>query len=89
MTATAEAASPSDALRIERRPDRVVATLDRPAVCNAIGQATVGALQDLCAELEAEPRMLILTGAGGVFASGADIAELRERGAELCRLRNR
>ena len=28
----------------------------------------------LCAELEAIPRILILTGAGGVFASGADIA---------------
>ena len=66
-------------LRIERRPDRVVATLDRPEVRNAIDQATIDALHELCAELEAEPRILILTGAGGVFASGADIAELRDR----------
>jgi len=72
-------------LHIERRPDRVVATLDRPAVRNAIGQATVDALHALCAELEAEPRILILAGAGGVFASGADIAELRERSAEDAR----
>ncbi len=72
-------------LDIERRPDRVVATLDRPAVRNAIGQATIDALHELCAELEAEPRILIITGAGGVFASGADIAELRERGAEDAR----
>ena len=72
-------------LRVERLPDRVVATLDRPAVRNAIGQSTVDALHELCAELEAEPRILILTGAGGVFASGADIAELRERGAEDAR----
>ena len=71
----------SEPLRIERRPDRVVATLDRPEVRNAIDQATIDALHELCAELEAEPRILILTGAGGVFASGADIAELRERSA--------
>ena len=73
------------ALRVERLPDRVVATLDGPAVRNAIGQATIDALHDLCAELEAEPRILILTGAGGVFASGADIAELRDRRADDAR----
>jgi enoyl-CoA hydratase len=72
-------------LRIERLPDRVVATLDRPAVRNAIGQATIDAVHALCAELEAEPRILILAGAGGVFASGADIAELRERTGEDAR----
>ena len=72
-------------LQIERLPDRVVATLDRPAVRNAIDQATIDALHDLCTELEAEPRILIITGAGGVFASGADIAELRERRADDAR----
>ncbi len=82
MTESAEAAG---GLRIERLPDRVVATLDRPAVRNAIGQATIDALHALCAELEAEPRILIITGAGGVFASGADIAELRERRADDAR----
>lgn len=73
--------SSSSPLRIERRPDRVVATLDRPEVRNAIDQATVDALHELCAELEADPRVLILHGADGVFAGGADIAQLRERGA--------
>ncbi|GAA1829578.1 enoyl-CoA hydratase/isomerase family protein [Agromyces salentinus] len=68
-------------LRVERFPDRVVATLDRPEVRNAIDQRTIDALHLLCAELEAIPRILILTGAGGVFASGADIAQLRERRA--------
>ncbi|GAA1937903.1 enoyl-CoA hydratase/isomerase family protein [Agromyces allii] len=72
-------------LRIERRPDRVIATLDRPAVRNAIDQRTIDALHLLCAELEAIPRILILTGAGGVFASGADIPELRERRADDAR----
>lgn len=68
-------------LHIERRPDRVVATLDRPEVRNAIDQATIDGLHALCAELEAEPRILILTGSDGVFASGADIAQLRDRTA--------
>lgn len=72
-------------LRVERRPDRVVATLDRPEARNAIDRETVDALHLLCAELEAEPRILIMTGAGGVFASGADIAELRERDAAAAR----
>ena len=66
---------------IERLPDRVVATLSRPDKRNAIDQDTIDALHALCAELEAEPRTLIMTGADGVFASGADIAQLRDRGA--------
>lgn len=72
-------------LRVERTADRVVATLSRPDVRNAIDQQTIDALHALCAELEAEPRTLILTGADGVFASGADIAQLRERRADDAR----
>ena len=68
-------------LLVERHDDRVVATLNRPHKRNAIDQATVDALHALCAELEETPRTLILTGAEGVFAAGADIAELRERRA--------
>lgn len=74
-----------DPIRIERRADRLIATLDRPEVRNAIDQAMIDRLHLLCAELEASPRILILTGAGGVFASGADIAQLRERRAEDAR----
>lgn len=71
----------TESLLIERRRDRVVATLIRVDKRNAIGQATIDALHALCAELEVEPRILILTGAGGVFASGADIAQLLHRRA--------
>lgn len=71
----------SEPLLVERHDDRVVATLNRPHKRNAIDQATIDALHVLCAELEARPRTLILIGAGGVFAAGADIAELRERRA--------
>lgn len=74
-----------DALRVERLPDRVVATLDRPGARNAIDHDMIDGLHALCAELEAEPRILLLTGAGGVFASGADIGQLRDRGADDAR----
>ncbi|MFF2496528.1 enoyl-CoA hydratase/isomerase family protein [Agromyces sp. NPDC058064] len=72
-------------LLVERHDDRVVATLNRPDKRNAIDQSTIDALHLLCAELEAIPRTLILTGAGGVFASGADIAQLRDRRADDAR----
>lgn len=71
----------TEPLRVERFEDRVVATLDRPEARNAINREVIDGLHALCADLEAEPRTLILTGTGGVFASGADIAELRERRA--------
>ncbi|MGJ0390590.1 enoyl-CoA hydratase/isomerase family protein [Microbacterium sp. CGR1] len=72
-------------LHIEERDDRVVATLDRPEKRNAIDQATVDALHELCAMLEEAPRTLILAGSGGVFAAGADIAQLRDRTADDAR----
>ena len=72
-------------LLVDRLPDRVVATLNRPEKRNAIDQDTIDALHALCAELEADARTLILTGAGGVFASGADIAQLRDRRAAHAR----
>lgn len=68
------------AVRVEELEDRVVAVLDRPERRNAIDQEMVDELHELCARLERDPRPLLLTGgADGVFASGADIAELRER----------
>ncbi|KTR85843.1 enoyl-CoA hydratase/isomerase family protein [Leucobacter chromiiresistens] len=69
------------ALRIEDRDDFVLATLDRPEKRNAIDRAVVDALHELCADLESRPRTLVLRGAGGSFAAGADIAQLRERTA--------
>lgn len=72
-------------VHIEEHADRVVATLDRPEKRNAIDQETIDLLHDVCALLEGHPRTLILTGSGGVFAAGADIAQLRERTAEDAR----
>lgn len=64
---------------VTRADDRVVVRLNRPEVRNAINQAMVDELHLVCAELEVSPRILILVGGDGVFASGADIAELRDR----------
>lgn len=66
-------------LIIDERHDRVFATLNRPDARNAIDQEMVDELHHLCEQLEREPKVLILSGAGGVFASGADIRQLRER----------
>lgn len=68
-----------ETIRVSRASARTVVQLDRPAVRNAIDQRMVDELHAVCAELEETPRILILTGADGVFASGADIAQLRER----------
>jgi enoyl-CoA hydratase len=67
-------------LMVDRQVDRIEVRLNRPATQNAIDRGTVDELHLICAELEVEQRILILTGADGVFASGADIGELRERG---------
>jgi enoyl-CoA hydratase len=70
-----------NSLRIEERDDRVIVTLNRPEKRNAIDASMVAALHELCASLEAQPRLLLLTGgAEGVFAGGADIGQLRDRG---------
>lgn len=67
------------ALRIEVAEDRVLARLDRPESRNAIDRSTVDELHCLCAELERDPKVLLLTSGDGIFAADADIAELRGR----------
>lgn len=66
-------------LQVTEGEDRVTAVLNRPEVRNAIDAAMVDELHQLCADLEENPRLLILAGSGGVFASGADIGQLRDR----------
>lgn len=67
------------ALHVEELDDRVVLTLDRPEVRNAIDEELVDALHAACARLERQPRIALLRGSGGTFAAGADIGQLRER----------
>jgi enoyl-CoA hydratase len=66
-------------LEVERDERRLLVRLNRPDVRNAIDLATVGELHAVCDRLEHDPCVLVLTGAGGIFASGADLRELRER----------
>ncbi|KRC46431.1 MULTISPECIES: enoyl-CoA hydratase/isomerase family protein [unclassified Nocardioides] len=66
-------------LQIEEYGDRVVLRLNRPEVRNAIDLATVDALHEACSGLESKPRIAMIVGSGGIFAAGADIAQLRER----------
>jgi enoyl-CoA hydratase len=74
-------------LLISEGSDRVHVRLHRPEVRNAIDAAMATELHAVCAHLEATPKILILSGteadpvAGtkAIFASGADIAQLRER----------
>lgn len=74
------------ALLVEESQDRVLARMNRPQVRNAIDATMVAELHELCAYLETTPKILILTGCQvdgrGIFASGADIAQLRERRRE-------
>jgi enoyl-CoA hydratase len=76
-----------DTLRVTERDDRLHVVLHRPEVRNAIDAAMVSDLHVVCGHLEAHPKTLILSGtpadpgkgAKAIFASGADIAQLRER----------
>jgi enoyl-CoA hydratase len=68
-------------LEIHDAGDRVFARLARPDTRNAIDEGMCRELNELCADLESTPRVLILSGSptvtGAVFASGTDISELR------------
>ncbi|MBG6084126.1 enoyl-CoA hydratase/isomerase family protein [Zhihengliuella flava] len=79
-------------LRLTETSGRLVARLHRPEVRNAIDQQMVDELHAVCAYLERTPKVLILAGTAsqapteenpkgvkGIFASGADIGQLRER----------
>ncbi|KAM9862186.1 enoyl-CoA hydratase-related protein [Leucobacter sp. BZR 635] len=66
-------------LRVEHRETHIHATLNRPEKRNAMDLAAIDALHELCTELERTPQTLIFSGAGGNFAAGADIAQLRDR----------
>ena len=67
---------------VDRRPPIAVVTLNRPDVRNALSFSLMAELAAAFAELErdAEVRAIVLTGAGQVFAAGADIAELAAQG---------
>ncbi|QGU05812.1 enoyl-CoA hydratase/isomerase family protein [Corynebacterium comes] len=74
------------ALTVTETEDRLLVEITRPEVRNAIDDQMVEELHAVCAYLEREPKILIITGCQingkGIFVSGADIAQLRERRRE-------
>jgi enoyl-CoA hydratase/carnithine racemase len=79
--ASGDGSTPLATLRVQESDDRLVVTLDRPAKRNAIDTELVAELHAVCAWLERSPKLMLLTGGtDGVFAAGADIAQMKERG---------
>lgn len=66
-------------LTVEELPDRVVVALSRERQRNAIDSEMISELHEVCALVENEPKLLLLTGQGDHFAGGADINQLRAR----------
>jgi enoyl-CoA hydratase/carnithine racemase len=64
-----------DAILVERAGPVVTVTLNRPQRLNAITRDMWPRLADIFTEVarRAEDRVLVLTGAGGAFSSGADL----------------
>jgi enoyl-CoA hydratase/carnithine racemase len=71
-----------ETVRVERDaelPGLMTVTLDRPEKLNAINVQMHDDLQQVCRDLQDdhETRVVILTGAGRAFSSGADLASVR------------
>jgi enoyl-CoA hydratase/carnithine racemase len=69
-----------ETLNVERDRALVVVRFNRPETKNAINRQMHLELQAICRELadDFETRVVVLTGAGGIFSSGADTSEWRE-----------
>lgn len=74
--ATSYFVSPAGGLRADLQDRVLTVTIDRPTVRNAMNEdAWFGLAETLRqAETDEDVRCLVLTGAGGVFSSGADIS---------------
>ena len=68
-------------LLIERQNGWAQLTLNRPAQKNALNTALLGAVAAALSEMAADPaiRAVMVTGAGGHFAAGADIGEIEHK----------
>lgn len=74
-------------LTVETTDTHTLVRLNRPEIRNAVDQDMVDDLHAVCDELEDDPRVLVITGCEvegrnspkGIFASGADITQLRDR----------
>jgi enoyl-CoA hydratase len=70
-------------VRLERRGAVVLLGLNRPAKFNSLDEAMVDEIDRALVELRREPCILVVhSTTAGIFAAGADIAELVERDAD-------
>jgi enoyl-CoA hydratase/carnithine racemase len=71
----------SDSVRYEVKDRIATLTVDRPAVKNALGPEEWQALKALAERAGADPdvRVVVVTGAGGVFSAGGDLKTMPER----------
>lgn len=70
-------------VRTERRGAALLVGLDRPGKHNALDEATIDELDAVLVAARRDPCVLVVhSTTPGVFAAGADIAELRERDAD-------
>ena len=69
-------------LLVDRQGPVGVVTLDRPKVLNVLSPALIAELSDALDRFDADPdvRAVVLTGGPRVFAAGADIGDMSERG---------
>jgi enoyl-CoA hydratase len=66
-------------IRTARHGDVLVVTLDRPERRNALDRATLGQLDEVISGAATDGvRVLVLTGAGGHFCSGADLGDVED-----------
>ena len=90
MTDIHTVAKDFSALQVTEEDGYIIARMNRPEVRNAIDETMVEEFHTLCGFLERDPQILVITGCvaetskgqRGIFASGADIAQLRERRRE-------
>ncbi|MEL7301824.1 MAG: crotonase/enoyl-CoA hydratase family protein [Pseudomonadota bacterium] len=75
-------------IKLETEDGIATVTLSRPEKKNAMSLELLEALVSTCAALEAQPglRAVILTGAGGVFSAGIDLAVMGQMAADPAKL---
>jgi enoyl-CoA hydratase/carnithine racemase len=66
-----------ETLIVERKDGVVTVTMNRPERKNAANGVMLNELKEIFAEVEDRPddRLMVLTGAGGAFCSGADLSD--------------
>src|SRR5207247_8927138 len=67
---------------LESEPPTATVTLNRPKVLNALSPAVIAEVAGALSELDADGsvRAVVLTGGSKVFAAGADIGDMADRG---------